>query len=368
MHKTLMILSIIFSVFLSSVVVAETTVDLSKLEYKDSVYYEQNSKKPYTGTAVEYYGNGNKRMELSFVNGRESGKMTMWFNSEQVEIEADIKNGFGFVKEYGKDGNLLIERIYKGDTSVEKFYVPDGSGIVRKEIAKKLTLDDFGYILNEEVVHTKEINLKNAESLKEINIAIQTSYYIFIDRYRKIPGDWNKDEASKKIPGVTTGGNSDGKINDGGNGIWEEALGAWEHLSKSGVLQESLANTGLPNEIYTGGNTAPDIGNSSLAPRNPFGGFMMLVRSKDYYDVNENPRERIHLILGKGIPVNILAQLDRMLDDGYPHTGVVRHSATSNAVFGELAESNPECIDTTKKTPVYNITNLEVLCNAVFLY
>ena len=194
-------------------------------------------------------------------------------------------------------------------------------------------------------------------NIADQNSGVQAAYYGFIDRYRQVPGDWGSANATQSIPGVTTGGNADGRLNDAGSGDWEEALALWEHLSKSGFIQGN----------YIGGTAQHNQNDNNKAPRNAVNGFLMLYRSTDYYDAG-TPSDKLNLVLGAGIPVNVLAELDRKIDDGLPQTGVLRHAVTFGGTFSIISESSANCVDTTPSPPIWDIATNQQLCNVVYIY
>ncbi len=202
------------------------------------------------------------------------------------------------------------------------------------------------------------ITSARVRNIADQNSGVQAAYYGFIDRYRQVPGDWSATNAQQAIPGVTTGGNANGRLDDGGGGDWVEALALWEHLSKARFIQGN----------YVGGNAQPDQDDTDKAPRNAFNGFLMLYRSSDYYDTAASPTEQLNLVLGAGIPVNVLAELDRKIDDGLPQTGVLRHAVTASGTFGTISQSSADCVDATGTVPIWDIETNQQLCNAVYLY
>jgi ABC-2 type transport system ATP-binding protein len=171
------------------------------------------------------------------------------------------------------------------------------------------------------------ITSARVRNIADQNSGVQAAYYGFIDRYRQVPGDWSQSSAVKSIPGVTTGGDSSGRLDS--SNAWDEGLALWEHLSKSGFIQGN----------YTGGSSKPDQDDVNLAPRNAFNGFLMLYSSSDYYDSSSTPSEKLNLVLGTGIPVNVVAELDRKIDDGLPQSGVVRQALTSGGKFDSVSQS-----------------------------
>lgn len=199
------------------------------------------------------------------------------------------------------------------------------------------------------------ITSARVRNIADQNSGVQAAYYGFIDRYRQLPGDWGATNAAQAIPGVTTGGDGSGRL-DGAN-AWTEGLALWEQLSKSGFIQGN----------FTGGSAQPTQNDVDKAPRNAFNGFLMLYFSSDYYDPG-TPSSKLNLILGSGIPVNVLAELDRKIDDGLPRSGVVRHAVTSGGTFGTISQSTADCVETATTPPTWDIATNQQLCNAVYLY
>lgn len=192
-------------------------------------------------------------------------------------------------------------------------------------------------------------------NIADQNSGVQAAYYGFIDRYRQVPGDWNETNAAQAIPGVTAGGNDSGRLDTDGT-EWTEPLSLWHQLSLAGFIQGN----------YIGGTAAPTAANANLAPRNAFNGFLAMYRSDDYADAG-TPSDRLNLMLGAGVPVDILRELDLKVDDGLPQTGVLRHAVSTGAALGALAQSTANCVDASTP-PVWNIAGNETLCNAIYLY
>lgn len=191
-------------------------------------------------------------------------------------------------------------------------------------------------------------------NIADQNSGVQAAYYGFIDRYRQVPGDWNEVNAAQAIPGVIAGGDDSGRL-DGGD--WTEPLALWHQLSLAGFIQGN----------YVGGTVAPNAADTDKAPRNAFNGFLAMYRSDDYADTNV-ASERLNLVLGRGVPVDILRELDLKVDDSLPQTGVLRHAAAAGAELGVPAQSTANCVDAVAVPPVWNIIGNETDCNAVYLY
>ncbi len=210
-----------------------------------------------------------------------------------------------------------------------------------------------GILKGQELIQSARVR-----NIADQNSGVQAAYYGFIDRYRQVPGDWSQANAVKAIPGVQTGGNANGRLDAVSGNDYTEALALWEHLSKSRFIQGN----------YVGGSDQPNVDETDQAPRNAFNGFLMLYRSSDYADPNASPSEQLNLILGAGIPVNVLAELDRKIDDGLPRSGVLRHAVTTGGTFGTISQSSADCVDTSETPMIWDIETNQQLCNAVYLY
>jgi len=212
-----------------------------------------------------------------------------------------------------------------------------------------------GILKGQELIQSARVR-----NIADQNSGVQAAYYGFIDRYRQVPGDWSAANAERAIPGVATGGNANGRLDAVSGNDYTEALALWEHLSKSRFIQGS----------YVGGESQPSSDDTNLAPRNAFNGFLMLYRSSDYAvpNASTSPSEQLNLILGAGIPVNVLAELDRKIDDGLPSSGVLRHAVTTGGTFGTISQSSADCVDTSETPMIWDIETNQQLCNAVYLY
>jgi prepilin-type N-terminal cleavage/methylation domain-containing protein len=145
---------------------------------------------------------------------------------------------------------------------------------------------------------------------------VKAAYFGFMDRYRAMPGDYlNADTA------IATGlinGDGDGQI-EVANGTNNESVLVWAHLSRSGFI----------NGSYTYNATINDTSN----PRNPYGGPVELMHDGIYGAGTTGgtgaaaPNAlRPNLKTGTRIPAQIIAEIDRKVDDGLPDAGVFQRS------------------------------------------
>ena len=166
---------------------------------------------------------------------------------------------------------------------------------------------------------------------------VKAAYFGFLDRYRALPGDYSQAQAN--IPGCAAcqQGDNNGRI-DGA----AEPISAWEHLSKGGFITGSYVYSATP---------AP-----SNTPVNPYGGLVQLIFDNVYQDAT--PTTRHNLKTGASIPSDILAEVDRKIDDGLANGGQFRFSS-----FGGAA---PGCFDA--GTGAWQAATPNSNCGATTLY
>ena len=145
---------------------------------------------------------------------------------------------------------------------------------------------------------------------------IKAAYFGFLDRFRALPGDYS--QASTNISNVAAGsnGNNNGQIQSTtGGGTIDEHIAAWEHLSKSGFI----------NGSYTYA-VAPET--TASAPTNPYARYLQIIYDQAY---EGTATQRHNLKTGNQIPSDILAEVDRKIDDGVANGGTFRASVYGGA-------------------------------------
>lgn len=131
---------------------------------------------------------------------------------------------------------------------------------------------------------------------------IKAAFFGFQDRYRALPGDYS--QASNSIQNInTTFPNGDGNGQISGT---QEPILAWEHLARSGFINGNYTYSATLAETNT--------------PRNPYGQYLQLIWDANYV-VAGTAINRHNLKTGSQIPVEIIAEVDRKIDDGIPNTG-----------------------------------------------
>jgi prepilin-type N-terminal cleavage/methylation domain-containing protein len=235
-------------------------------------------------------------------------------------------------------------------------------GFTLVEIAIVLVI--IGLLLGGILKGQELITSARVRNLADQASAVQAAYYGFVDRYRAIPGDMLKSQvcgAIGTVPGWT-GCPTNGPGGDGDSNIenFQEAAAVWAHLTGARFLQGSYTGTATTESAYI---ATPN----EQAPRNPWGGFLLLARTDDYLDSIPAPAARLHLITGANIPVNVMRELDVKIDDTSPVSGVLRSARTSGALFGAVGqEGAPSCV--TGTPAIWNIDSGSVTCNGYYLY
>ena len=153
---------------------------------------------------------------------------------------------------------------------------------------------------------------------------VKAADFGFLDRYRALPGDYS--QATANIPGCGACQNGDNNGQVLLNGAILESISAWEHLSKAGFITGSY--------IYAG------VAAPSNTPVNPYGSLVQLIFNNVYQDAA--PAARHNLKTGNNVPSDILAEVDRKIDDGLATGGQLRFST-----FGGAVNTSQECFNTT---------------------
>lgn len=178
---------------------------------------------------------------------------------------------------------------------------------------------------------------------------IKAAYFGFQDRFHALPGDYS--QAKTNINLTTFNGNGNGQIENSSSA--EEDVAVWEHLSRSGFI--------------TGTYTFDATYKTGSAPANPYTKFLMMRYDNDYSDTG-TAAKRHNLRTGNQVPSDILAEVDRKVDDGNPKTGSFRFSKlTSEGATG--APDETKCVNTTATPAVWNVIgSIELNCGGTSLY
>ena len=217
-------------------------------------------------------------------------------------------------------------------------------GFTLIEIAIVLVI--IGLLLGGVLKGQELINTARVRALNNTVDGITAAWFSFQDRYRAFPGDYT--QASVNLPGGPVDGDGNGLVgDDGGTDSPSERAMVWMHLQSAGYItggyDDNTATVANANEYGCPVTVCPDNG---------FGAGMNLNYGMMRQAAGGNAHE---LITGRGIPVEVLAELDRKVDDGAPDSGAMQLGiggtnwlvtdatacqGTSTAVYGLLTPSS----------------------------
>jgi len=125
--KTLSIILVIFSF--------STVVSAQLIQKEDGKLYNQTGNL-YSGTYIEYYPSGNKRIEMSITDGQKNGKTCLYFdNLKTKEVRSfsfDLMDGVW--KTFNENGIKIGEAGYKNGIKHGRWLVWDDNGVLRYEM------------------------------------------------------------------------------------------------------------------------------------------------------------------------------------------------------------------------------------------
>lgn len=191
---------------------------------------------------------------------------------------------------------------------------------------------------------------------------VKAAYFGFLDRFRALPGDYTL--ATTNITGISANanGNGNGRIETGAtpvaSSVVEEHILVWEHLSKAGFI----------NGTYTYNATA----SATTSPTNPYGVYMQVIYDGLYgAGTSGTPAALRHNIkTGSQVPVEIIVEVDRKIDDGSPNTGgfqFSRYQGNGAAAPTDGSATTPACTSATTAAGIWNATNGSTNCGGASL-
>lgn len=220
------------------------------------------------------------------------------------------------------------------------------SGFTLIEIAIVLVI--IGLLLGGILKGQELINSARVRNVISQQDGIKAAYFGFQDRYRAIPGDYTGPQALANIPGIanaTVGGNGNGAIADvGGN---TETVLAWTHLARSGFI------TGPYNAT-----TATPARTTDNMPTNPYNALIEIAFDNAYQGAGA---PRVNIKTGNQLLVEILAEIDRKVDDSQATAGNFRFSAYNG---GAAAPTLADCVTVNN----WNVAGGSANCGAAGLF
>ncbi len=152
---------------------------------------------------------------------------------------------------------------------------------------------------------------------------VKAAYFGFLDRFRALPGDYSQASTNINCTPACQNGNNNGRIETAlSGGTIDEQIAAWEHLSKAGFINGSYTYAAVPETNIS-------------APTNPYARYLRLVYDNNY--ATNVGALRHNLKTGNQIPSDILAEIDRKIDDGNPIGGTFQFSTYDGGGAGGVA-------------------------------
>ncbi len=226
-------------------------------------------------------------------------------------------------------------------------------GFTLVEIAIVMVI--IGLLLGAVLKGQNLINSARVRSMADQNSSVQAAYYGFIDRYRAIPGDMKKADATAKIGSnnliTSVGGDGNGVLKEDDYG---EASALWAHLSAANFIVGSYEGNATSDATYKANEDAPV---------NAFGGRVVLWSTKKYMGT---ATKRLGFVVGRSAPASVLAELDTKVDDGKPETGVLRGTSAGGG-SGSTANANEQdaaCVS----SKLWDVSADSQDCNAIYVY
>ncbi len=184
---------------------------------------------------------------------------------------------------------------------------------------------------------------------------VKAAFFGFQDRFRGLPGDYQLATTNiANVAPVPACGSPTGNGNGNGQIEATEAILAWEHLSKAGFI----------NGTYT----CDAADSATTTPVNVYNIYLQLIYDGVYGVTGAAVAVRHNLKTGPGIPVAVIAELDRKTDDGLPGTGTFQFSTyASNGTAPDGTAAG--CVSTASAAAsVWNANNGVTNCGGSTLF
>lgn len=231
-------------------------------------------------------------------------------------------------------------------------------GFTLIEIAIVLVI--IGLLLGGVLKGQELINTARVRALNNTVDGITAAWFSFQDRYRAFPGDYT--QATVNLPnnaGLIVDGDGNGRVGITGANTDSpaERANVWVQLQAAGYI------TGNFDADVANVATAPEYGCSvETCPDNGFGAGMNLTFGNQIRG-GAAAQDEHELITGRGIPVEVIAELDRKVDDGEPETGAMQLGAGG---VGWVAAESDNCQRNNAGVSVYELQAPSSNCAAVF--
>ena len=85
------------------------TIGFAHIVRKKGLSYEDGKSAPFTGKAIDFYGNGQKKLEYNYRNGRQHGHSLFWYPNGQKAVHITYKKGVPVVEMKWSDGGEPLQ-------------------------------------------------------------------------------------------------------------------------------------------------------------------------------------------------------------------------------------------------------------------
>jgi antitoxin component YwqK of YwqJK toxin-antitoxin module len=145
--------------FIGFILLALPVLAMAQLHQKEDGKYYDKKDALYSGTYIEYYPSGGKRIEMNLLNGQKHGRITIYFENQDVQeirsFNQDLMDGTWLTF---NDKRIKIgEANYKNGVKHGKWYIWDENGVLRyamdyengQKTGKWVIYDEKGKVVSE---------------------------------------------------------------------------------------------------------------------------------------------------------------------------------------------------------------------------
>jgi prepilin-type N-terminal cleavage/methylation domain-containing protein len=189
---------------------------------------------------------------------------------------------------------------------------------------------------------------------------IRAAYLGFEDRFKALPGDYSEANLTLDCGSPCLRGNGDSRIRANetpvnGSQVHEDLL-VWTHLAASGFLKGEYR--------MLDGESQPNDMNS---PKNPYQIYLQIVFD-GRYGMSDGGTLRHNLKTGDQMPVSVLVELDRKVDDAKPYRGSLQFSSYQGNSAASPAEGGAgACTTALDPDADWNLQSGNANCGAATL-
>jgi hypothetical protein len=189
---------------------------------------------------------------------------------------------------------------------------------------------------------------------------VRAAFFGFEDRFRALPGDYALADVSLNCGAPCPKGNGDSRIRENetplpGGEVREDIL-VWTHLSGAGFLH---------GEYRMAPGTT--VATASNTPANPYSALIQIAFD-GRYGMGSASMSHHNLKTGPLLPIEVIAELDRKIDDGKPYDGTLQFSDyAADGAFGPAEGGPAACTPAIEAGASWNIASGSANCGAALI-